>query len=191
MDLGTFYRICEPAQLSSLSLDIGPSPWPRTWHGSPLPTALTLWPPVLLPWPFLLRMPGEFFQLRPHTRTSHLAATGSRMVKPSTFLRSHSRFALRPRSRSLNLLVLISPFSLHFLIPAVLTLSCCLPDVLYLLMPLSQAASAAFAISCPACHRQVPGTQVEAAGGPVVVVLPFLTHPPCSRVPPAVLTPPL
>ena len=77
MDLGTFYREFQnQPQLSSLSLDIGAQSMADDLVRKPLGHRLTLWPPVLLPWPFLLRRPGEFFPLLPHAHTSHLAVTG-------------------------------------------------------------------------------------------------------------------
>ena len=84
MDLGTFYREFQnQPQLSSLSLDIGAQSMADDLVRKPLGHRLTLWPPVLLPWPFLLRRPGEFFPLLPHAHTSHLGGQSQdKMVEP-------------------------------------------------------------------------------------------------------------
>ncbi|XP_055399327.1 autophagy-related protein 13-like [Bubalus kerabau] len=76
MDLGTFYREFQnQPQLSSLSLDIGAQSVAEDLIWKPLGRHLTLWPPALLLWPFLLRRPGEFFPLLPHAHSSHLAVS--------------------------------------------------------------------------------------------------------------------
>lgn len=72
-------------------------------------------------------------------------------------------------------------------IPVVLTHSSCLPDVLCSLMPLSQASSAALAISCSACQAGARDTGQKQQKDRVVVVLPFHHSWRCSRVQPDVL----
>lgn len=100
MDLGTFYREFQnPPQLSSLSLDIGAQSMAEDLVRKPLAHTLTLWPPVLLPWPFLLRMPGEFFQLRP-TPLSPITPVWDEMVKPLPSCDHTRDLHCAPRSRS-------------------------------------------------------------------------------------------
>ena len=188
MDLGTFYREFQnPPQLSSLSIDIGAQSMAEDLvRKPPAPPHLVLWPPFLLPWPF----PRRGLEISPSCSPTPAPPPCGRRGRRSgpLLLGHHLPASLRCSPRSLSWICVPSfPPFLCSPIPAVLTHSCCLPDVLCSLTPLSRASSAALAISCSACQAGARDTGQKQQKDRVVVFLCFHHSSPCSHVQPDVL----